>query len=47
MVGAGLGALVAVALLMHQHRRGSTIPYAPFLCFGALVALLYNPLLVM
>lgn len=42
-VGAGLGAVVAVALLLRKWDFGRTMPYAPFLCFGALVALLYNP----
>lgn len=46
LVGAGVGAAVTVYLLVIQQRgRKSTIPYAPFLCLGALVALLYNPLL--
>lgn len=42
-VGAGLGAVVALALLLRKWDFGRTMPYAPFLCFGALVALLYNP----
>ncbi len=42
IVGGGFGAVVAVILIL-RHRRAS-IPYAPFLCLGAMVALLYNPI---
>jgi leader peptidase (prepilin peptidase)/N-methyltransferase len=37
---------IAAILLLLTHRGGleSHIPYAPFLCLGAIVALLYNPL---
>jgi leader peptidase (prepilin peptidase)/N-methyltransferase len=39
------GGITAI-LLIFTHRGGlkSYIPYAPFLCLGAIVALLYNPL---
>jgi leader peptidase (prepilin peptidase)/N-methyltransferase len=45
MMGAGLGGIVAAFMLL-TGRLGakSRVPYAPFLCFGAMVALLYNPL---
>lgn len=47
LVGAGAGAAVAVALLLSRRGgRASTMPYAPFLCLGAMAALLYNPLLL-
>jgi prepilin signal peptidase PulO-like enzyme (type II secretory pathway) len=47
IVGAGAGAVFAVALLASKRgNRKLTIPYAPFLCVGALVALLYNPVLI-
>ena len=47
IVGAGTGALVAIVLLV-THRDGSKrfFPYAPFLCGGAIVALLYSPVLL-
>ncbi|MBK9749456.1 MAG: prepilin peptidase [Chloroflexi bacterium] len=45
LLGAGSGALVAVWLLLTRRAaRGLRIPYAPFLCFGAMIALLYNPI---
>lgn len=45
IVGGTAGALAAIYLVV----RGSstlrgTIPYAPFLCAGAMIALMYNPL---
>ena len=45
IMGVGVGA-IAVLYLLVVAQRGlhSTIPYAPFLCLGAMVALLYNPL---
>lgn len=45
IMGVGAGA-IAVLYLLLVARRGlhSTIPYAPFLCLGAMIALLYNPL---
>ncbi|MFW5691009.1 MAG: prepilin peptidase [Chloroflexota bacterium] len=46
IVGAGAGAVVAIGLIAAR-RSGtiavSTMPYAPFLCLGAGVALVYNP----
>lgn len=39
------GAAVAIALILAGHREArSQMPYAPFLCLGALISLLYNPL---
>jgi leader peptidase (prepilin peptidase)/N-methyltransferase len=45
MVGIFAGGIAAVALLLTR-RWGpkSHIPYAPFLCLGALIALFYNPI---
>jgi leader peptidase (prepilin peptidase)/N-methyltransferase len=44
-VGIVSGGLAALALVLVARREAqSTIPYAPFLCLGAIVALLYNPL---
>jgi prepilin signal peptidase PulO-like enzyme (type II secretory pathway) len=44
LVGAGTGAGAAVYLIwMRDHGLKSRIPYAPFLCLGAVVALLYSP----
>ncbi|MBI5671456.1 MAG: prepilin peptidase [Chloroflexi bacterium] len=48
IVGAGCGGLAAAVLI--ASRRGTlqtTMPYAPFLCLGAMIALLYNPLLML
>jgi prepilin signal peptidase PulO-like enzyme (type II secretory pathway) len=33
-----------VALLLRRRSLNSSIPYAPFLCLGAVITLLYNPL---
>lgn len=50
LVGAGIGGIVAVVLMI-QRRSGAsspaktTMPYAPFLCLGALLVLLYVPLM--
>ena len=38
------GLAVAVLLLSRRWNLKSQIPYAPFLCLGALIALFYNPL---
>jgi prepilin signal peptidase PulO-like enzyme (type II secretory pathway) len=39
------GGITAILLLLtHLGELKSHIPYAPFLCLGAIVALLYNPL---
>lgn len=43
LLGAGSGAVFAVGMLLSRHGLNTQIPYAPFLCMGALVALLYNP----
>jgi prepilin signal peptidase PulO-like enzyme (type II secretory pathway) len=45
VAGAGVGGLTATWLLLTRRwSRESHIPYAPFLCLGAMVALLYDPL---
>jgi leader peptidase (prepilin peptidase)/N-methyltransferase len=44
LVGAGIGGIVAVFLLIHLKDRKARIPYAPFLSTGVLAALLYTPL---
>lgn len=41
LIGTGSGALAAVWLLLRG--RKAPIAYAPYLCLGALIALLYNP----
>lgn len=51
LVGGGVGAALAVYLLTRQRAEKSThlqkfLPYAPFLCFGAIIALLYNPVVL-
>jgi prepilin signal peptidase PulO-like enzyme (type II secretory pathway) len=49
LVGVGLGGAAAASLALAARRDGRTqpgrihLPYAPFLCLGALAALLYNP----
>ncbi|MCB9420324.1 MAG: prepilin peptidase [Ardenticatenaceae bacterium] len=50
LLGVGSGAVTAVTLLLIGRQskkqvwnRKSQIPYAPFLCLGAILALLYNP----
>ncbi len=43
IVGGGIGAVVAAILILRYRPARITIPYAPFLCLGAMVALLYNP----
>lgn len=40
ILGGSLGALTAVALMLRGQGRSATMPYAPFLCTGALVALM-------
>ena len=48
LIGAGLGGLAAAYLLFVERRNSTfTIPYAPFLCFGAMIALLYNPFMTL
>ncbi len=44
LIGIGLGGVVSIVMLL-THRGGlkSRIPYAPFLCLGAWIALFYNP----
>lgn len=40
IISAGVSAVVLVTLMLHKHHRlTDTIPYAPFLCIGALVML--------
>jgi prepilin signal peptidase PulO-like enzyme (type II secretory pathway) len=41
LIGTGSGALAAIWLLLRG--RKAPIAYAPYLCLGALIALLYNP----
>jgi leader peptidase (prepilin peptidase)/N-methyltransferase len=44
-LGIVAGGIAAILLLLtHRGELKSQIPYAPFLCSGAIVALLYNPL---
>jgi leader peptidase (prepilin peptidase)/N-methyltransferase len=42
LVGGGVGGLIAGGLLLSK-RPVTSLPYAPFLCLGAWIALLYNP----
>ena len=42
IVAGGIAALILVFLARWEIK--SHIPYAPFLCLGAIIALLYNPL---
>jgi prepilin signal peptidase PulO-like enzyme (type II secretory pathway) len=44
LVGAGVGGAAAVYLLLRRAGKHYRIPYAPFLCFGAIVILLYYSL---
>jgi prepilin signal peptidase PulO-like enzyme (type II secretory pathway) len=45
ILGVVAGGIAAVGLLAGRHWQPSAqIPYAPFLCLGAIIALLYNPL---
>ena len=41
------GAAAVYLMLARRWRPSSQIPYAPFLCLGAIVALMYNPLLTL
>jgi len=43
LVGGGLGALMALLFIVQGKGKLFTMPYAPFLCFGAMIALLVNP----
>lgn len=45
LVGGSAGAAVAIYLLVRNQPEHHAMPYAPFLCLGALVALVYNPFL--
>lgn len=46
LIGAGLGAITAAVLILGLHWRPQThIPYAPFLCSGAIIALIFSPLM--
>jgi prepilin signal peptidase PulO-like enzyme (type II secretory pathway) len=48
IVGVGLGGVVAVVLLLtHRFGAKSYMAYAPFLCLGGAIALLYNPIALM
>jgi leader peptidase (prepilin peptidase) / N-methyltransferase len=45
LLGAGAaGVLIAYLLITRRGGLATTFPYAPFLCFGVLAALLYTPL---
>ena len=44
LLGIVAGGVFAIGLLARRQSRKLQIPYAPFLCLGAIVALLYNPL---
>lgn len=44
LLATGTGAIIAIGLWAWQHSWKMTMPYAPFLCFGAILAMLYNPL---
>jgi len=45
LLGAGLGAIVAIYLITTRRGKGDTmIAYAPYLCFGVMVLLLLRPL---
>ncbi|MBI5567392.1 MAG: prepilin peptidase [Chloroflexi bacterium] len=45
LIGVLAGGAAAIGLLAGRHWKPSAqMPYAPFLCLGAIIALLYNPL---
>jgi prepilin signal peptidase PulO-like enzyme (type II secretory pathway) len=44
LLGIVAGGVFAIGLMARRHSRKLQIPYAPFLCLGAIIALLYNPL---
>ena len=47
-IGIFAGGISAIVLIVSRRgTRRSQIPYAPFLCLGALVALLYNPISIL
>ena len=46
LIGIVAGGAFAIGLMVRRHSRRLLIPYAPFLCLGAIIALLYNPLTV-
>ena len=44
LIGILAGGMVALGLVLTRRGTGATqMPYAPFLCLGVLVALIYNP----
>jgi leader peptidase (prepilin peptidase) / N-methyltransferase len=45
IVGVGAGGVAAIWLLLRKSKTTRTIPYAPFLCLGAL-AVLFIPILI-
>ncbi len=47
IVGAGSAAVIAGYFLLTAKGTIRSIPYAPFLCLGALIALFYNPFLTL
>jgi leader peptidase (prepilin peptidase) / N-methyltransferase len=47
MITAGIGGVAAVVLLISKAKgRKDTVPFGPFLCIGAMVALLWGPLIL-
>ena len=48
LVAVSAGGVAAVGLMKLRHQSAQArIPYAPFLCLGAVVALFYNPLIAL
>lgn len=47
IIGGGTGGLTALYLLRRGAGSKASIPYAPFLCLGVMVALLYNPFITL
>ncbi|MDX1992604.1 MAG: A24 family peptidase [bacterium] len=47
IVGVGMGGVLAVGLLLRHRSRSITFPYAPCLCLGAMIALVFNPFLTL
>jgi leader peptidase (prepilin peptidase)/N-methyltransferase len=47
ILGIGSGGIVAIVLLLsHRGSRQTRMAYAPYLCLGAMIALLYNPFMM-
>lgn len=48
LVAVGAGGVAAIVLMKLRHQSAQArMPYAPFLCLGAVVALFYNPLMAL